>query len=148
MKIIYFTSTIFLGAIALANLHVTAQGISMGNGQKNWIITDGVSRDGGKLTFKEVQIEGNGWLVIHPFEEGAPNGDKYVAATFLEAGKNENVNIEVYKGLQTGEMFIVMLHSDSNANKILDFVFVDEQNVMDRAVFEGSTMIGHAIQAP
>ena len=86
--------------------------------------------------------------MIHPFEEGAPNGDKYVAATFLKDGQNLNVGIQVYKGLISGEMFIVMLHRDTNENEVFDFVFVDEQNVMDRAVFEGSTMIGHAIAAP
>ena len=45
-------------------------------------------------------------------------------------------------------MFIVMLHRDVNENQVLDFVFVDELNVMDTAVFEGSRMIGHAIPAP
>jgi hypothetical protein len=121
---------------------------SIGNGSKNWITTEGVKRVDGTLTFSEVQIDGNGWLVIHPFEEGAPNGDKYVASTYLSDGINSNVSIKVHKGLQTGEMFIVMLHRDVNENQILDFVFVDEQNVMDTAVFEGSRMIGHAIPAP
>ncbi len=121
---------------------------SMGNGEDNWIRTEDVSRKGRILTFKEVHIEGAGWLVMHPFEKGAPNGDKYVAATYLESGKNPDVEIEVYKGVTTGEMFIVMLHRDSNDNGIFDFVFVDDQNVMDRAVFEGSRMIGHAIAAP
>jgi hypothetical protein len=122
--------------------------ISMGNGEKNWIITDGATRQDSTLTFKEVQIAGSGWLVIHPFENGAPNGDKYVAATYLEDGKNLDVDIKVHKGIATGEMFIVMLHRDLNENKILDFVFVDDINVMDKAVFEGNTMIGHAIPAP
>ena len=45
-------------------------------------------------------------------------------------------------------MFIVMLHRDANENKVLDFVFIDETNVMDLAVFEGTKMIGHAIAAP
>ncbi len=121
---------------------------SIGNGTKNWITVERVTRDHGTLTFSEVQIDGNGWLVIHPFEGGAPNGDKYVGATFLEDGENLNVNIQVHKGLTSGEMFIVMLHRDTNENKVFDFVFVDEINVMDRAVFEGSTMIGHAIAAP
>ncbi|MFT6294953.1 MAG: hypothetical protein ACJATW_001231 [Glaciecola sp.] len=125
-----------------------AQAMSMGNGDKNWINVDDVRRDGTILTFSEVQIDGNGWLVIHPFEDGAPNGDKYVANTFLTNGKNTDVSIEVFKGLAPGEMFIVMLHSDSNTNQILDFVFVDDQNVMDLAVFEGSKMIGHAIPTP
>ncbi|MDP6652064.1 MAG: hypothetical protein QGF90_08175 [Gammaproteobacteria bacterium] len=30
----------------------------------------------------------------------------------------------------------------------LDFIFIDEQNVMDRAVFEGNTMIGYVFAAP
>ncbi len=121
---------------------------SMGNGENNWITIEGVTRHNGTLTFSEIQIDGDGWLVIHPFEDGAPNGDKYVGATFLKNGKNSDVSIEVYKGLTAGEKMIVMLHSDSNENEVFDFVFVDERNVMDRAVFEGSTMIGHVIPAP
>ncbi|MSR11399.1 MAG: hypothetical protein EXR84_06305 [Gammaproteobacteria bacterium] len=80
MKTFQLLIAIVSGAIALTSVSTAAQGPSIGNGQKNWIITEGVTRDGGRLTFKEVQIEGDGWLVIHPFEEGAPNGDKYVAA--------------------------------------------------------------------
>jgi len=121
---------------------------SMGNGDENWIKTEGATRDGKTLTFKEVQINGNGWLVMHPFENGAPNGDKYVAATYVESGINQDVDIEVYKGVATGEMYIVMLHRDLNENGVFDFVFVDDANVMDRAVFEGPRMIGHAVAAP
>ena len=121
---------------------------SMGNGKSSWIQTEGATRDGKVLTFKEVNIDKNGWLVMHPFEDGAPNGDKYVAATFVEAGVNKDVEITVHKGAETGEMFIVMLHHDSNDNGIFDFVFVDDTNVMDRAVFEGPRMIGHAIPSP
>lgn len=122
--------------------------LSMGNGQSNWINVEAVKRDGGTLTFSEVQIEGNGFLIIHPFENGAPNGDRVVASTFLNSGKNENVEIAVHRGLEAGEMFIVMLHSDSNNNGALDFIFIDDRNVMDLAVFEGETLIGHAIPAP
>jgi hypothetical protein len=144
-----------MAILVLALGHATAHAqsdaapqMSIGNGASNWITVEDVSRDQSTLTFSEVQIDGNGWLVIHPFEDGAPNGDKYVASTYLEDGKNLNVSITVHKGLVAGEMFIVMLHRDGNENKVLDFVFVDEQNVMDRAVFEGGTMIGHAIAAP
>jgi len=122
--------------------------MGIGNGEKNWIVLDGVARKDSVLTFNEVQIDGNGWLVMHPFEDGAPNGDKYVAYTYLESGKNLDVQIDVLKGLSSDEMFIVMLHRDGNENKVLDFIFVDDQNVMDRAVFEGSTMIGHVIAVP
>jgi hypothetical protein len=116
--------------------------------QKNWIDVVGVTRNGSVLNFPEVQIDGNGWLVVHPFENGVPNGDKYIAKTYVENGANIDVDIEVVKGLTQGEMFIVMLHRDVNENKELDFMFIDETNVMDRAVFEGPRMIGHAIPAP
>ncbi|MFT5573434.1 MAG: hypothetical protein ACI9FR_002369 [Cryomorphaceae bacterium] len=122
--------------------------ITLGNGEKNWIIVDGLKRDQSTLTFAEVNIDGNGFLVMHPFEEGKPNGDKYIAATYLESGKNKNVDINVHKGLDSGEMFIVMMHRDLNENKVLDFVFVNDTEVMDKAVFEGSKMIAHAIPAP
>lgn len=122
--------------------------VTMGNGDKSWIVTDGMQRDGGKLTFAEVHIDQPGWLVVHPFEDGKPNGDKYVGATYLPQGTSKAVELEVYKGLTAGEMFIVMLHHDSNNNQVFDFVFVDDRNVMDAAVFEGSTMIGHVVAAP
>ena len=125
-----------------------ASAFTMGNGEQNWIVTDGAARTGNLLTFAEVNIAENGWLVLHPFEDGQPNGDKYVGATYVTQGLNRNVAIEVYKGVAPGEQFIVMLHNDSNPNEFFDFVFVDDTNVMDRAVFEGTKMIGHVFAAP
>ena len=139
---------LFILSAASALAEEQAPAFSMGNGADNWIVTDNAARDGKILTFSEVTIAENGWLVMHPFEDGKPNGDKYVAATFVAKGKNENVPIEVYKGIETGEQFIVMLHFDSNENEIFDFVFVDDTNVMDKAVFEGAKMIGHVFAAP
>lgn len=122
--------------------------MTMGNGDDNWIVIEDVKRDGPMLTFSDVTIKGSGWLVIHPFEDGKPNGDKYVGATFLKDGTNHNVQVKVHKGLESKEMIIVMLHHDSNSNEIFDFVFVDDVNVMDKAVFEGHKMIAHAISVP
>jgi hypothetical protein len=152
MKLLSYLKPVFwvllLSSLGLKAEEPKKSEFSMGNGDRNWIDVAGVSRDQSVLTFPEVQIDGNGWLVVHPFEDGKPNGDKYVAKTYLEDGKNENVDIDVLKGLTEGEMFIVMLHRDLNENKELDFIFIDDTNVMDRAVFEGSRMIGHAIPAP
>lgn len=148
MQIKKLTSALLLCLAGFAQAEERPANFSMGNGESNWIKTEGATRDGKVLTFKEVNISGNGWLVMHPFENGAPNGDKYVAATYVEKGVNKDVEIEVHKGAETGEMFIVMLHHDLNENGIFDFVFVDDRNVMDRAVFEGPRMIGHAIPSP
>ena len=48
-------------------------------------------------------------------------GDIYVGSTYIEDGENRDVN----------------------ENKEFDFVFVDERNVLDKAVFEGTKMIAH-----
>ena len=122
--------------------------ITMGNGDKNWIITEGATRSDATFTFPEVQINGNGWLVMHPFENGKPNGNIYVGHTYVASGTNKNVDITVTTKPSPGDMFIVMLHRDVNENKEFDFVFVDENHVEDRAVFEGNKMIGHAYPAP
>lgn len=148
LVLVFLTSSLISAAEAVYDKEPAAPQISLGNGDKNWIVTDDVTRDDATLTFSEVTIDGNGWLVMHPFEDGKPNGDKYVAASYLESGKNQDVAIKVHKGMQTGEMFIVMLHRDVNENKVLDFVFISDTAVMDTAVFEGSKMIAHIISVP
>ena len=122
--------------------------ITLDNGEDNWIIVEGASRDGATFSFPEVHIDGNGWLVLHPFENGEPNGDIYVGATYLHDGDNRNVEVTVDSEPEKGDMFIVMLHRDVNENQEFDFVFVDAVNVLDKAVFEGLTMIAHATPAP
>jgi hypothetical protein len=147
-----------LVSIALAGLQISCSGessspteapkFSMGNGEANWIVTEGATRDGSRFTFPEVRIDGNGWLVMHPFEDGKPNGNVYVGATFVPDGENRDVGITIDSLPDAGDMFIVMLHRDVNENGNFDFVFVDERNVVDKAVFEGPKMIGHAFAAP
>ena len=122
--------------------------VMVGNGDSNWIVVEGVTRSGSTFTFSKVRIDGAGWLVLHPFRNGRPFGEIYAGASYLEDGPNQNVEIRVDKLPAPGEMFFVMLHSDVNENQIFDFVFVDAVNVLDKAVLEGSTMIGHPFAAP
>ena len=126
----------------------TTPQISLGNGDANWIVLEGMTRDGATFMFDEVQIDGNGWLVLHPFRDGKPYGAIYVGATFLENGANRDVAISVDEEPAPGEMFLVMLHRDVNENREFDFVFVDEHNVVDKAVFEGTKMIAHPFATP
>ena len=160
MKTIQLTvlATILTFAPMTANAEQTADAAapqrSIGNGEKNWIITDGSTRDGNTITFPEVQIDGNGWLVMHPFQEGKPNGNVYVGYTYVKDGSNKDVDIILSPEPQSGDMYIVMLHRDVNENQTFDFVFIDGPHfgegthVLDRAVFEGTRMIGHAYPAP
>ena len=52
--------------IAFASSVALAQS-GIGNGDSNWITVENVKKQGNTLIFSEVQIEGDGWLVIHPF---------------------------------------------------------------------------------
>jgi hypothetical protein len=122
--------------------------ITLGNGDANWIVTEGATRNGATLSFKEVHIDGNGWLVLHPFKGGKPDGKVVVGHTFVTSGDNTDVAITVDPAPAAGDQFIVMLHRDVNENGEFDFVFVDERNVLDKAVFEGTKMIAHAFVAP
>ena len=137
-----------LFALPMTTVAEEAPQITLGNGSANWIVIDGMSRNGSTFTFREVHIDGNGWLVMHPFKNGKPVGEVYVGATYLKNGENLNVEISVDEEPEPGTMFIVMLHSDVNDNKEFDFVFVDKRNVLDKAVFEANRMIAHAIAAP
>ena len=167
----------YLGAATLLALasSVSAQdedtppAITLGNGEVNWIVVEGVERsadatyteqritsgsaavrrgDGATLTFSEVQIDGDGWLVLHPFIEGRPNGDWVAGYTFVESGTNEDVAVTINPAPEPGTMFLVMLHADSNEDGVFDFVFVDDTHVEDRAVFEGNRMIAHVFAVP
>lgn len=135
-------------AAAAAEEGDAAPQITLGNGEANWIVIEGATRDGATFTFSEVRVDGNSWLVMHGFKDGNPVGTDYVGATYLNKGDNRDVQITVDSEPVKGEMYIVMLHRDVNENHEFDFVFVDEINVLDKAVFEGTKMIAHRFTAP
>ena len=123
--------------------------MAMGNGSANWIVTDGATRDDAVFTFPEVQIDGNGWLVMHPFRDGKPDGATVAGSTYVTDGQSTDVQISVDPAPSPSDRFVVMLHRDVNEDRHFDFVFVgDTGHVEDRAVFEGTKMIGHVYAAP
>jgi hypothetical protein len=124
--------------------------LEMGNGESNRIETIGFTRDGRTFSFREVEVAGDSWLVLHPFRDAKPVGEIYVGATYVESGVNRDVSVTVQTAPepQQGTPFLVMLHRDVNEDGTFDFVFVDERNVRDAAVFEGHKMIAHVIAAP
>ena len=163
--------TLGIGAAATAQEQSdAAPAMSIGNGEANWIVVDGLKRaysetyveqrltnettalrrgDGVTLVVPEVHIEGDGWLVMHPFIGGSPNGDYVAGYTFVESGTKRDVAITLNPAPKSGDMYIIMLHSDVNEDRVFDFVFVEDGiNVEDRAVFEGSVMVAHAVAVP
>lgn len=148
----------------------SAPAIKLGNGESNWIIVDGIQRkpsastfaeartageqtywrrgDGVTLIIPEVQIDGDGWLVMHPFVDGKPNGTYVAGYSFVESGTNKNVAITLNPAPSKGDRYVIMLHKDVDKDRVFDFVFVAENVVEDKAVFEGGTMIAHIVTVP
>ena len=122
------------------------QQIKTGNGERNYIVLDGASRNGAVFTFREVSIDAPGWLVIHPFRDGVPVQTEYVGATLLAEGKTADAQITVDPAPETGEMMIVMLHYDMNRDGVFDFN--DGVTVPDAPVFEDGVLIALRYQAP
>ncbi|MCK0127165.1 hypothetical protein [Erythrobacter sp. F6033] len=120
--------------------------VTLGNGDENSIAVAGITRTGSTFTVPEVVIERAGWLVMHPFRDGAPVRNEYVGATLLPAGANTDVVIDVGDVPAAGDMFIIMLHGDMNEDGIFDFG--DGETVPDAPIFEGNLMIAHPIPAP
>jgi len=172
------TSTAILSAALLASACATGQEappaapqITMGNGEANSIQMEGLTRAAGvtqfsetrttgdvisrfrgdsvALTFPEVVIEKPGFVVLHPVMDGRPNGDVVSGFTYLNAGANKDVTIHLNTPADVGRKFLVMLHTDVDNDRELDFVFVEDGiNVEDTAVFEGTQMIAHVFAVP
>ncbi|QLC25947.1 hypothetical protein HFP57_13545 [Parasphingopyxis algicola] len=120
--------------------------IETGNGERNAIRLEGATRSGATFTFPSVRIERDGFLVMHPFRDGAPVPTEYVGAAPVLQGISHDVGITINAVPETGEMFIVMLHYDMNEDRIFDFN--DGVTVPDAPVFEGDRLIALRYAAP
>lgn len=160
-----------VGLPALAQTEPAAPQITMGNGEANSINMEGLALTDGPtvfsevrvdesavktfrahstaLTFSEITIEKNGWVVLHPVIDGRPDGDMVSGFAYVPAGENTDVKVRIDHPAETGDKFLVMLHSDVDQDRVFDFVFVEDGiNVEDRAVFEGTNMIAHIFAIP
>ncbi len=125
---------------------VPAPEITLGNGERNYIVLDGARRRGATFTFPKVAIDQPGWLVMHPFRDGKPVQTEYVGAQLLAKGVTAPASITINTVPATGERFIVMLHYDKNDDGVFDFN--DGITVPDAPVFEGSTLVALRFTAP
>lgn len=119
--------------------------ITMGNGEKSFIISEDFKQSGSTFIFKEVNIVGNGWLVMHPFKDGKPHATVYVGATYVKHGSNKDVSITVDDLPKSKENYILMLHWDVNQDQVFDFG--DGINVPDAPLFEGNKIVAFPFEA-
>ena len=162
-----------LGAMTMAAAEEAAEPpqITMGDGERNSIQVEGLTREEGVRQFAEIRLDGSeastfradsvvlnfpkvvnehaSFLVLHPVMDGRPNGDMVSGFTYLPAGTHENVILPMEHPADSGRKFLVMLHWDVDDDRTLDFVFVEDGiNVEDKAVFEGTHMIAKIFEVP
>ena len=171
------TALAIIAAVTMSSASTLAQEasevpqITMGNGEANFIQMEGLTRaegithfsevrvnngdvstfrgDSVAINFPEVVIDQPGFIVLHPVMDGRPNGDVVAGFSYMNAGKNEDVTIQLNTPADAGRKFLVMLHNDVDNDRVLDFVFVEDGiNVEDAAVFEGTHMIAHIFTVP
>jgi len=170
-KLALIPAALLLMACATSKDKADSSAITMGNGKSNAIQMDGLTRSEGVTTFSETRVHGDtivnfrgdsvaltfpevtikdpGFIVLHPVMDGRPNGDVVSGFTYLNAGVNTDVSIQLNTPADAGRKFLVMLHSDVDNDRVLDFVFVEDGiNVEDTAVFEGTRMIAHIFSVP
>lgn len=70
----------------------------------------------GTVTAKKVVAESNGWLVVHRTDEGGKPGP-VVAHAPLRKGKNTDVAAILTEEVKSGDMLMLMLHSENGGMK-------------------------------
>ena len=73
---------------------------------------------GSKVFIKEAGFADGGWIVVREDAEGAPG--KILGARRLDAGKYENIEVELLRGTEPGLVYHAILHGD-DGDKEFDF---------------------------
>lgn len=156
MQVVVMMRFLLISAVTLVQATCTSQAgdtvppgiaaITPGNGSLNQIDLNGLERHGATLIVADVLSATPAFLVVHPFANGQPVREDYVAATPIPAGASTDVPLLLDGEVPAGTPMIVMLHEDVNRDGV--FQFGDGITVPDRPVIEGTTLIALPTEAP
>lgn len=107
--------TAFLTA-ALASAALTSGPALAGDHSKVGVWGDDQSVFEGTVTAKKVMAEKNGWLVVHRTDEAMKPGP-VVGHAPLKKGKNMDVAAILTEEVASGDMLMLMLHSEDGGMK-------------------------------
>ncbi|MEN3794342.1 hypothetical protein [Fulvimarina sp. MAC3] len=71
---------------------------------------------GGSVTAESVTAPEAGWLVVHRTDADMKPGP-VVGHTALQAGENENVTADLDEEVASGDMLMLMVHSEAGGNE-------------------------------
>lgn len=107
--------TAFLTA-ALASAALTSGTAMAGDHSTAGVWGDDQSVSEGTVTAKKVMAEKNGWLVVHRTDEAMKPGP-VVGHAPLKKGKNMDVAAILTEEVASGDMLMLMLHSEDGGMK-------------------------------
>ncbi len=100
----------FLAATLASGTTLAMDDMKAGVWGENQSVADGT------VTTKKVVAESNGWLVVHRTDEGGKPGP-VVAHTPLRKGENTDVAAILTEEVNSGDMLMLMLHSEDGGMK-------------------------------
>ena len=83
---------------------------------------DGASISGQSIRIPQVNATAPGWIVIHATNaDGTPVVPDSLGHAFVNAGRNENVDVTISEAFKAGDLYVAMLHEETNGNNSYDF---------------------------
>jgi len=86
---------------------------------------------GNTLTVASVNIQNDGWLVVHAMKDGAPVLPGIIGKVAVKAGTTKNVVVELTEATSAGDTVLTMLHVDAGAIGEYEFPGADVPVVAD-----------------
>ena len=106
----HLMTSAFLAATLASGSALAMDNMKVGVWGDNQSVADGT------VTAKKVVVEKNGWLVVHRTDESGKPGP-VVAHAPLRKGKNTDVAAILTEDVKSGDMLMLMLHSEDGGMK-------------------------------
>ncbi|MGM0769061.1 MAG: DUF7282 domain-containing protein [Pseudomonadota bacterium] len=111
----HFKKNAFLTA-ALVSAALTSGAALANDHAKVGVWGDDQSVSDGTVTAKKVMAEKNGWLVVHRTDEAMKPGP-VVGHAPIKKGKNMDVSAILTEEVDSGDMLMLMVHSEDGGSK-------------------------------
>lgn len=111
----HFKKNAFLTAALVSTALTSGAALAM-NDAKVGVWGDDQSVSDGTVTAKKIMAEKNGWLVVHRTDEAMKPGP-VVGHAPIKKGKNMDVAAILTEEVESGEMLMLMVHSEDGGMK-------------------------------
>ncbi|MBO6850039.1 MAG: hypothetical protein JJ867_06115 [Marinobacter sp.] len=111
----HFKKSTFLTAALLSTALTSGAAMAMDHGKVGVKASD-QDVSGGTVTAKQVMAEKNGWLVVHRTDEAMKPGP-VVGHAPIKMGKNMDVAAILTEEVKSGDMLMLMVHSEDGGSK-------------------------------